>query len=153
MWLYKTSRMGDLQQVYLNNVRNLLTSIYILYCRWRKKDLWKRIHRVLLCLFIFCLLWRIRIVHKYERHIFVYRSITIYSFTLSEWMSVRCSSDRMVVGFTTTCAIRAYHHCSCCEFEFRSGEVHSIQHYVIKFVSDLRQVGGFLRVLRLHPPI
>ena len=27
-------------------------------------------------------------------------------------------------------------------------EVFSIQHYVIKFVSDLRQVGGFLRVLR-----
>ena len=26
--------------------------------------------------------------------------------------------------------------------------VYSIQHYVIKFVSDLRQVGGFLRVLR-----
>jgi hypothetical protein len=24
-------------------------------------------------------------------------------------------------------------------------EVYSIQHYVIKFVSDLRQVGGFLR--------
>jgi hypothetical protein len=29
------------------------------------------------------------------------------------------------------------------------GEVYSIQHYVIKFVSDLRQVGGFIRVLRL----
>ena len=26
------------------------------------------------------------------------------------------------------------------------GEVYSIQHYVIKFVSDLRQVSGFLRV-------
>jgi hypothetical protein len=26
------------------------------------------------------------------------------------------------------------------------GEVYSIQHYVIKFVSDLRQVGGFLMV-------
>jgi len=26
------------------------------------------------------------------------------------------------------------------------GEVYSMQHYVIKFVSDLRQVGGFLRV-------
>jgi len=26
------------------------------------------------------------------------------------------------------------------------GEVYSIQHYVIKFVSDLRQVGGFLPV-------
>ena len=29
----------------------------------------------------------------------------------------------MVVGFTTTCAIRAYHHYRC-EFESRSGEVH-----------------------------
>jgi hypothetical protein len=27
------------------------------------------------------------------------------------------------------------------------GEVYSMQHNVIKFVSDLRQVGGFLRVL------
>jgi hypothetical protein len=26
-------------------------------------------------------------------------------------------------------------------------EVYLIQHYVIKFVSDLQQVGGFLRVL------
>jgi hypothetical protein len=31
------------------------------------------------------------------------------------------------------------------------GEVYSIQHYWIKFVSDFRQVGGFLRVL-LFPP-
>ena len=30
--------------------------------------------------------------------------------------------------------------------------VYSI-HYVIKFVGDLRQIGGFLRVLRLPPPI
>ena len=33
------------------------------------------------------------------------------------------------------------------------GEVYSIQHYVIKFVSDLPQVGGFLRVLQFSPPI
>jgi len=32
-------------------------------------------------------------------------------------------------------------------------EVYSIQHYVIKFVSDLRQVGGFFWVLRFPPPI
>jgi hypothetical protein len=32
-------------------------------------------------------------------------------------------------------------------------DVYSIQYYVIKFVSDLRQVGGFLRVLRFPPPI
>jgi len=40
----------------------------------------------------------------------------------------------MVVWFTTTCAISAYHHCSC-EFKSRSGEVYSMQHYVINFVS------------------
>jgi len=34
-----------------------------------------------------------------------------------------------------------------------NGEVYSIQHYVIKFVSDLRQLSGFLRVLWFPPPI
>ena len=33
------------------------------------------------------------------------------------------------------------------------GEVHSIQHCLIKFVSDLRQFGGFLRVFQFPPPI
>jgi hypothetical protein len=33
------------------------------------------------------------------------------------------------------------------------GEVYSIQHYVIMFISDLRQVGGCLRVLQFTPPI
>jgi hypothetical protein len=33
------------------------------------------------------------------------------------------------------------------------GEACLIQHYVIKFVSDLRQVGGFIRVLRFPLPI
>ena len=32
-------------------------------------------------------------------------------------------------------------------------EVYSIQHYAIKFVSDLRQVASFLWVLRFPPPI
>ena len=32
------------------------------------------------------------------------------------------------------------------------GAMYSI-HYVIKFVSDLRQVGGFFRVIRFLPPI
>jgi hypothetical protein len=50
--------------------------------------------------------------------------------------------DRMVVEFTTTCGMSTYHHL-CCEFKSRSGKVYSIQHYVIKFVSDLQQVGGF----------
>ena len=33
------------------------------------------------------------------------------------------------------------------------GEVYSLQHYAIKFVSDLRQIGAFLRELRFPPPI
>ena len=33
------------------------------------------------------------------------------------------------------------------------GDVYSIQHYVIKFVSDLRQIGDFRRVLRFPPLI
>ena len=32
-------------------------------------------------------------------------------------------------------------------------QVYSIQHYVIEFVSDLRQVGSFTRVLQFPPPI
>ena len=48
--------------------------------------------------------------------------------------------DHMVVGLTTTCAISAYHHW--CWFESHSGR--GVQHYVIKFASDLWQVGGFL---------
>ena len=33
------------------------------------------------------------------------------------------------------------------------GEVYSIQHYVIKFVSDLQKVCGFLWVIHFPPPI
>ena len=40
-----------------------------------------------------------------------------------------------------------------CQFKFHSREVYSIQHYVIKFVSHVRQVGGFLRVLWFPPLI
>jgi hypothetical protein len=40
-------------------------------------------------------------------------------------------------------------HFTRCEFESRSGEVYSIQHYMIKCISNLRQISGFLRALRL----
>ena len=61
--------------------------------------------------------------------------------------------DRMVVGFTTTWAISAYHHTNVVSYNPADGEVYSIRHYVIKFISDLRQVGGFLRVLIFSPPM
>ena len=42
----------------------------------------------------------------------------------------------MVVGAITTYAVNAYHHFHC-EFETCSDEVFLIQHYVIKFESDM----------------
>ena len=56
----------------------------------------------------------------------------------------RRGSDSMVVGFTNTYEITDYRHW-CGELESRSGR--GVQHNMIKFVSDLRQVGGFLWVL------
>jgi hypothetical protein len=62
--------------------------------------------------------------------------------------------DGMVVGFTNTCIISTYHHKSC-EFESCSWRdiLDTTLPDVIKFVSDLRQVSGFLQVLRFSPPI
>ena len=76
---------------------------------------------------------------------FIQRTIVIF------YLSVfRRGRDRSVVDFATTYTIWIYHHW-CWEFESCSGW--GVQHYVIKFVSVLRQVGGFLRVLRFPPPI
>ena len=49
----------------------------------------------------------------------------------------RVGRHPMVVGFANPV------HC----------EVNLMQHYVIKFVSDLRQLSSFLLVLRFSPPI
>ena len=49
----------------------------------------------------------------------------------------------MVVGFTITCAISAYHHYRC-EFESSSWQSVLDQHYLIMLVSDLRHICGFL---------
>jgi hypothetical protein len=79
------------------------------------------------------LTWRSYIIH--HLHIYIYLN------------GGRRGRDCMVVGFTTTYAISTYHHWKC---EFES---HVIQHYVIKFVSNIRQVDGFLWVLRFPPPL
>jgi hypothetical protein len=85
--------------------------------------------------------------------------------------------DHMVVGFTTTYAIRGLGLGLWCLMHFQQkqsltnpiqsvhiitkgeslnpahGQVCAIQHYVIKFVIDLRQVIGYLWVLWFPPPI
>ena len=57
--------------------------------------------------------------------------------------------DSMVVGFTTTCAITTNVVIS----NSTHGEMYSIQHFVITFVSDLQQVECFLLALRFPPTI
>jgi hypothetical protein len=52
---------------------------------------------------------------------------------------------KVVLNITITPKVRSNLRCS--------DEVYSIQHYVIKFDSDLRQVSGYLQVLRFPPPI
>ena len=53
----------------------------------------------------------------------IYYSLVYYKYITRWHCSVpgegRQGRDRMVVGFTTTCAISTYHH-KCCEFEPRS---------------------------------
>ena len=56
--------------------------------------------------------------------------------------------DCIVVRFTTTSAVSVYHHLRC-KFESRSWR--DVLDTTLCDISDLRQVGGFLRVLRFPP--
>ena len=87
------------------------------------------------------------IVDMYIEYYMIFRSYTLCFSSIS---SLYLSCIPHPIGFTTTYASGAYHHW-CCGFDSRPGR--GVQHYVIKFVSDLWQVGGFLRVLRFPPPI
>jgi hypothetical protein len=81
----------------------------------------------------------------YTVHHFV---IYVMIYTVHHLTSLgRRGRDCMVVWFTTTYANENVNSNPV------HGEMYSIQHYVKKFVSDLRRVGDFLRVLRLPPPI
>jgi len=66
-----------------------------------------------------------------------FQALTIWIHKFISWRGHDC--DHILVGFTTICAISSNHV---------HGEVYSIQHYMIKFVSNFRRVGGFPRVLQ-----
>ena len=70
---------------------------------------------------------------------------------LTSWRSLR-GRDHMVIGLTlpvqsVPIATKVV------SLNPTHSEAYSIQHYVAKFLSDLRQVGGFLWVLLFPPPI
>ena len=62
----------------------------------------------------------------------------------------RCGRDRVVVGIIAMQSVPIINNVGNSNSSY---EVYSIQHLVIKLVNDLRQVDGFLRVLRFPPPI
>ena len=64
-----------------------------------------------------------------------------------------CGGDRMVVGFTKVLLVQSVPIIiKVVSLYPVPDEVYSIQHYVIMFVSELREVGGgFLWVLRFPP--
>jgi hypothetical protein len=71
------------------------------------------------------------------------------SFTVTNCLEILWSTTIhytwfLLVGFITTYVISAYQH-GRCEFQSFSGKVYSIQHYVIKFVCDLRQSPSWVR--------
>jgi hypothetical protein len=90
---------------------------------------------------------------------FVYKSfpLKVVSYIWREFVSNiyylrgRRGRDSIVVGFPTTCAISVYHY-QVVNSNPVHAEVYSMQHYVIKFVSDLRHVGGFLCVFQFPTP-
>jgi len=82
---------------------------------------------------------------------------TRYTIYICFVLSLSMHSNRLIrklllVGFTTTYAISAYHH-KRCEFECRLWRDVPDATLCDKFGSDLWQVGDFLRVLRFPPPI
>jgi hypothetical protein len=58
-----------------------------------------------------------------------------------------------LIDYTSPCKGLSWSWSYGCEFESHPDGVYSIQHYVIKFVSHLRQVSGLLWVIRFPPPI
>ena len=79
-------------------------------------------------------------------------SLTLYKYVSTRTCMGRRSRDRMVVGFATN--VQSVHiTTNVVSSNPAHGEVYSIQHYVIKLVSDLRKVGGFFRVLQFPQSI
>jgi hypothetical protein len=76
----------------------------------------------------------------------------MYNFRMMSEM-VLCGRDQVIVGITTTYAISAYHTTKVVSSNPAHGEVYSIQHYVIKFVSDLRQDSDDLSSFHVVDPI
>jgi hypothetical protein len=109
-------------------------TMMIIYCSFR----W------VICL---CLITLLHYLMDYNNFLVISTNILLLIKFLHYKKKIRDPSWSYGRWIYTTCAISTNHHKVVSSIP-ANGEVYFIQHYVIKFVSDLRQVGGFLWVLR-----
>jgi len=74
----------------------------------------------------------------------------------SENSIFNCNIKVIVQLFTSYSLWSTPHHewdSNIVTFNPAHGKMYSIQHYVMKLISDLQQIGGFLQVIQFPPPI
>ena len=129
---FKSNFIIHIHKLYIDYIRRVLKPLFFV----------KNVNGVIKAIFFYSLkldVWWILFVFfwQYTNDILMSR-IMFFNWPIGvESSSHHSRDDCLVVGFTTTCV----------------GKVYSIQNYVIKFVSDLRQVCGFLWILQFPPPI
>ena len=79
--------------------------------------------------------------------------VTLSTFSDAYVIKGHRGRDRMVVGFTLLPMQSVSITTNVASLIPANGEMYWIQYYVIKFISDLRQVDGFLWELQHHPQI
>ena len=105
------------------NIWSWQNKIYVILCKWQKISylvLYTQCNmdkhcccQGLACVHCIFMVW-----YMYPHFHLKLKYIAIFT-PLSMWIWGHCGGDRMLVGFTTTSAISAYHHW-CCEFKSRS---------------------------------
>ena len=90
--------------------------------------------------------WNVTLLNYFQRQ-FLPKGFKLTSFKMNFWFVDILLLKEMKVIITIIEVNWSY------SFWSNSGEVYSMQHYVIKFVNHLRQVGGFRLVFRFPPPI
>ena len=78
---------------------------------------------------------------------------TLYIYIIVNYNRDRHGHDHMIVGFITIYTIDPHHLTKSVRLNPAHSEVYLIQHYVIKFVSELWQAGDFPWLLWCPPPI
>jgi hypothetical protein len=81
--------------------------------------------------------------HNFMKYFMNSRWVNLSNFSFDFFFEIPSIVTSIIYSGLSTFFLHIH---NCCEFESRSGEVYSIQHYMIKFVSHLWQVGRFLWV-------